>query len=403
MRNCFKTLHNQALPDWRLPSKIGRFPAATNYMPLTLSPDEAQSEVRNWPAFVKNGQEDAFLVHVRHASRRLPYYEKVIGSHSQTTLATIQRILLGASMTASHSKKHLWQGVFPAITTQMHQDGSIDLAGTAKHAEILIDSGVQGIIFLGSLGENQSLLASEKREVMAEMVRAVAKRVPVLSGVAETSTAEAIRYINDCDKLGADGVMLMPAMNYKTPEVEETLTHFRSVAGATQLPIMIYNNPISYGNDITPEMFVELAPIDRFVALKESSGNPRRITDLHNVIEGRYSIFTGVDDLALESSILGIDGWVAGTGIAFPKQNQHLWNLMQARQWEEALKIYRWFTPLLHLDTHVKFVQYIKLCAQENGIGKEWTRAPRLALRGAERESILKIIHDGIRNCPAVP
>ena len=166
---------------------------------------------------------------------------------------------------------------------------------------------------------------------------------------------------------------------------------------------MIYNNPISYGNDITPEMFVELAPIDRFVALKESSGNPRRITDLHNVIEGRYSIFTGVDDLALESSILGIDGWVAGTGIAFPKQNQHLWNLMQARQWEEALKIYRWFTPLLHLDTHVKFVQYIKLCAQENGIGKEWTRAPRLALRGAEREAILKIIHDGIRNCPAVP
>lgn len=306
-------------------------------------------------------------------------------------------------MSSTRAKNHLWQGVFPAITTQMYQDGSIDLDGTAKHANVLIESGVQGIIFLGSLGENQSMTAQEKREVMGEMVKAVGKRVPVLTGVAETSTAEGIRYINDCSKLGVDGAMLMPAMNYKTPDVEETLAHFRAVAAGTHLPIMIYNNPISYGNDITPEMFAELASIDSFVALKESSGNPRRITDLHNVIEGRYSIFTGVDDLALESSILGIDGWVAGTGIAFPKQNQHLWNLMQAGKWDEALKIYRWFTPLLHLDTHVKFVQYIKLCAQENGIGTEWTRAPRLPLRGAEREAILKMIHEGIRNCPQVP
>ncbi len=306
-------------------------------------------------------------------------------------------------MSSSSSKQHLWQGVFPAITTQMHKDGSLNIEGTARHANILIESGVQGIIFLGSLGENQSMLASEKREVIGEMVKAVGGRVPVLSGVAETSTAEAIRYINDCDKLGANGVMLMPAMNYKTPDVEETLAHFRTVASAVQLPIMIYNNPISYGNDITPEMFAELASIDRFVALKESSGNPRRITDLHNTVEGRYSIFTGVDDLALESAILGIDGWVAGTGIAFPKQNQHLWNLMKSGLWDEALKLYRWFTPLLHLDTHVKFVQYIKLCEQETGIGQEWTRAPRLPLQGAERAAILKIIHDGIRTCPAVP
>jgi 4-hydroxy-tetrahydrodipicolinate synthase len=165
---------------------------------------------------------------------------------------------------------------------------------------------------------------------------------------------------------------------------------------------MIYNNPISYGNDITPEMFADLASIDSFVALKESSGNSRRITDLHNIVGSRYSLFTGVDDLVLESAILGIDGWVAGTGIAFPKQNQHLWNLMQAGDWDQARKIYRWFTPLLHLDTHVKFVQYIKLCAQENGIGKEWTRAPRLPLQGAERQAILKIIHDGIRTCPQI-
>lgn len=305
-------------------------------------------------------------------------------------------------MSATPMKKHLWQGVFPAITTQMHQDGSLHLEGTAQHANILIESGVQGLIFLGSLGENQSMTAAEKREVIGEMVRIVGQRVPVLSGVAETSTAEAIRYINDCAKLGADGVMLMPAMNYKTPDVEETLAHFRAVAAGTQLPIMIYNNPISYGNDITPEMFADLASIDSFVALKESSGNSRRITDLHNIVGNRYSLFTGVDDLVLESAILGIDGWVAGTGIAFPKQNQHLWNLMQEGNWEQARKIYRWFTPLLHLDTHVKFVQYIKLCAQENGIGKEWTRAPRLPLQGAERKAILKIIHDGIRTCPQI-
>jgi dihydrodipicolinate synthase/N-acetylneuraminate lyase len=169
------------------------------------------------------------------------------------------------------------------------------------------------------------------------------------------------------------------------------------------LPIMIYNNPISYGNDITPEMFALLAKVRNFVALKESSGNTRRITDLRNTVADRYAIFTGVDDLALESAVLGIDGWVAGTGIAFPDQNQRLWELMQMGRWKEALEIYRWFTPLLHLDTHVKFVQYIKLCVQECSLGKEWTRAPRLPLAGAERKQVLKVIHDGIAACPKVP
>jgi len=294
-----------------------------------------------------------------------------------------------------------WSGVFPAITTQMHEDGSIDIHGTARHAEALIASGVTGIIFLGSLRENQTLLPNEKRSVIEAMVKVVSGRVTVLSGVAESSTFAAIDYIHHVEKVGGDGVMLMPPMLYRGA-AEESLAHFRAVAAGTQLPIMIYNNPISYGNDITPEMFADLASIDSFVALKESSGNSRRITDLHNIVGNRYSLFTGVDDLVLESAILGIDGWVAGTGIAFPKQNQHLWNLMQEGNWEQARKVYRWFTPLLHLDTHVKFVQYIKLCAQENGIGKEWTRAPRLPLQGAERQAILKIIHDGIRTCPQI-
>jgi 4-hydroxy-tetrahydrodipicolinate synthase len=296
-----------------------------------------------------------------------------------------------------------WDGVFPAITTQMHQDGALDLESTARHTEALIESGVTGLVYLGSLGENQAMSGEEKRLVMKEMIRVVAGRIPVLSGVAETSTAEAVRYVRDNEAAGADGFMVMPAMNYKSPDPEETLAHFRTVAAATGLPIMIYNNPIAYGNDITPEMFAQLAGTKNFVALKESSGNTRRITDLHNLLGGRYAIFTGVDDLALESAVLGIDGWVAGTGIAFPKENQYLWDLMKAGEWAKAIEIYRWFTPLLHLDTHVKFVQYIKLCVQECGLGKEWTRAPRLPLSGQERDAVLKIIHAGIEARPAIP
>lgn len=298
-------------------------------------------------------------------------------------------------------RKHVWTGVFPAITTQMHRDGSLDLDATARHAEALIASGIAGLIFLGSLGENQMLSGEEKRLVMAEMVKAVRGRIPVLAGVAETSTAEASRCVSDLGRVGVDGVMLLPAMVYRTPDPHETLEHFRTVAAGTDLPIMIYNNPIAYGNDITPEMFAQLAEIDNFVALKESSGNTRRITDLHNTVGDRFAIFTGVDDLALESAVLGIDGWVAGTGIAFPEHNQRLWDWMRAGEWNKAVELYRWFTPLLHLDVHVKFVQYIKLCVQECGLGKEWTRAPRLPLSGAEREAVLRVIHEGIATAPA--
>lgn len=300
-------------------------------------------------------------------------------------------------------KKPHWQGVFPAITTQLHKDGSLDIDATAAHADALIQSGVSGLVFLGSLGENQTLTGEEKRTLMGEMVKTVFGRVPVLSGVAESSVAEAVRYARDLETLGADGYMLMPPMIYKSPDPRESLHHFKTVARSTGLPVMIYNNPISYGHDITPELFADLASEKKFVALKESSGNPRRITDLHRVVGDRYALFTGVDDLALESAILGIDGWVAGTGIAFPKENQYLWDLIVAGKWAEALEIYRWFTPLLHLDVHPKFVQYIKLAVQETGLGKEWVRAPRLTLTGAERKSVLKIIHDGIAARPKLP
>lgn len=299
--------------------------------------------------------------------------------------------------------QHEWTGVFPAITTQMKRDGSIDLEATARHVEVLVASGITGIVFLGSLGENQTLSGEEKRLVIREMVRCIGGRIPVLSGVAEAATAEAAAYVRDCEKLGADGCMVLPPMSYRTPDPEERIAHFQTVAKSTGLPLMIYNNPISYANEITPEMFARLAKTKNFVAIKESSGDTRKITDLRNLLGDRYALFTGVDNLVLESAILGIDGWVAGTGIAFPAQNQWLWELIQAGDWAKALEVYRWFTPLLHLDVHVKFVQYIKLAVQECGLGREWTRAPRLPLTGAERKAVLKIIHDGIAAAPKAP
>ena len=295
-----------------------------------------------------------------------------------------------------------WQGVFPAATTQLKKDQSLDLDATARHVEALLESGVTGLIMLGSLGENQTLDPEEKRRVLEATVKQVRGRVPVLSGVAEQSTGLAVRYARDVERLGADGFMLLPPMSYKG-DARETAAHFRTVAKATGLPIMIYNNPISYANDITPRMFAELADVQNFVALKESSGDTRRITDLHNTVGDRYSIFTGVDNLALECSILGIDGWVAGTGIAFPRENQYFWELTRRGEWEKAREIYRWFTPLLHLDVHVHFVQYIKLAVQECGLGSEWTRAPRLPIAGEERKQVLKIIHDGISSRPKIP
>ena len=298
--------------------------------------------------------------------------------------------------------KPYWQGVFPAVTTQLKRDQSLDLDATARHIEVLIKSGINGLVVCGSLGENQALDRDEKRRVVACAIEVANGRIPVLSGVAESSTSLAIRYTRDVEELGAAGIMLLPAMLYKG-DSRETLAHFRAVAKSTDLPIMIYNNPISYANDITPQMFAGLADVKNFVALKESSGDVRRITVLHNTVGGRYAIFTGVDDLALEASSLGIDGWVAGSGIAFPAENQYFWELTRRGEWDKAREIYRWFTPLLHLDTNVKFVQYIKLAVQECGLGSEVVRAPRLTLTGEERKRVLKIIHDGIKSRPKIP
>lgn len=295
-----------------------------------------------------------------------------------------------------------WKGVFPAVTTQFKRNQRLDLDSTARHIEALIDSGVQGVIMLGSLGENVAQDPEEKRQVMRCAIEASRGRVPVLSGVAETSTAAACRYAKDMERMGADGLMVLPAMVYKS-DPRETMTHFRTVAESTGLPIIVYNNPLAYGVDITPSMFDELSDVKTLVAIKESSGDVRRITDIINMLGDRYTLFTGVDDLALESIMLGSEGWIAGVGLAFPAENQYLWDLAVAGEWEKAREIYRWYMPLLHLDIPLKFVQYIKLAIQECGLGAEWVRAPRLPLEGAERDAVLAIIHKGIEARPAIP
>lgn len=292
-----------------------------------------------------------------------------------------------------------WQGVFPAITTQFTADGALDLNATAKHIEVLVDSGIKGLVMAGSLGENQTLAPEEKRQLVKHAVEVAGKRIPVLTGVAESSTAAATAFVSDCEKLGAAGFMVMPAMIYKA-DANEAENYFRTVGSATKLPWMLYNNPIGYTVDITAPQLQRLVEMPNLVAIKESSANTRRITELRIALGDRLQIFSGVDDLILQSAALGIDGWVAGTGIAFPKENQCFWELTQAGKWEEARQMYLWFYPLMKLDTHLKFVQYIKLAVQEVGLGKEYVRAPRLVLSGAEREQVLKVIHHGIANRP---
>jgi 4-hydroxy-tetrahydrodipicolinate synthase len=297
--------------------------------------------------------------------------------------------------------KGQWRGVLPAAVTHFHDDESLDLPATMNHLDAMIAAGVHGLIMLGTVGENCSLEYQEKLAVLRATVEHVGGRVPVLTGVAECSTRLACRFAADAEKIGVNGLMVLPAMVYKA-DGREAMAHFRTVAKASGLPIMIYNNPVSYTVDITPEMFVDLADEAKFTAIKESSDNVRRITDLKNLCGDRYTLLCGVDDLVLEAVMLGAEGWVSGLVNAFPAENRLLWDLALSGRHDEALKVYRWYTPLLHLDCHIKLVQYIKLAVKECGFGSEKTRAPRLPLAGEERERIVKLIRKGIATRPQV-
>jgi 4-hydroxy-tetrahydrodipicolinate synthase len=289
--------------------------------------------------------------------------------------------------------KNNWQGIYPAATTQFRADGQLDIPATLRCLDRLLEARVDGLIMLGTVGENCSLEYGEKLDVLRATIEHASGRVPVLTGVAEYTTALACRFAGDAQRAGVNGLMVLPAMVYKS-DSRETVAHYRTVARASDLPIMIYNNPVSYNVDITPAMFADLADEAKFVAIKESSENVRRVTDLRNACGDRFTLFGGVDDLVLESLVLGVDGWVSGLVNAFPAESRKLWDLAKSGRWDEARRIYRWFTPLLHLDTHVKLVQYIKLVMQECGIGSEHVRPPRLPLVGEERERILRLVRE---------
>jgi dihydrodipicolinate synthase/N-acetylneuraminate lyase len=293
-----------------------------------------------------------------------------------------------------------WRGVFPAATTQFSADYAVNVDGTMQHLQQMVDAGVHGLILLGTVGENCSIEYGDKLDLLRSAVQRFKSRVPVIAGVAEYTTALACRFAADAEDVGVDGLMLLPAMVYKS-DPRETIAHFRAVAKTVDLPIICYNNPVSYGVDITPEMFDDLADEARFVAIKESSENCRRITDIKNRCGDRYALFCGVDDLALESVMLGAVGWVSGLVNAFPAENRMLWDLAVAGRYE-AVELYRWYTPLLHLDTHPKLVQYIKLAMAVRGIGSEVCRPPRLPLVEPERSRILSIVECAIASRPTV-
>lgn len=295
-----------------------------------------------------------------------------------------------------------WSGVFPAVTTKFRKDFSLDLEAMRLHFAGQIAAGVDGLIIAGSLGESGSLTTEEKQTILKLALEVSNGRVPVLMCVAESTTAAACEFVKLSADNGADGFMLLPPMRYVSDR-RETLAYLRAVAAAAPLPIMIYNNPVAYGVDVTPEMFAELASESRFTAIKESSDNVRRITDIRNLTGDRYRIFIGVDNLALESLMLGADGWVAGLVCAFPEETVAIYRLARAGLYEEALAIYRWFMPLLHLDVSTKLVQNIKLAEALAGRGTETVRPPRLPLEGEERKQVMSIISTALETRPALP
>ncbi|MCV2419821.1 dihydrodipicolinate synthase family protein [Paucibacter sp. DJ2R-2] len=301
------------------------------------------------------------------------------------------------SSLASHLPR--WTGVFPAVTTKFKPNEDLDIAEMERHFEFQIQNGVHGLVTGGSLGEASTLTLEEKLEVAATALRVSAGRVPVLANVSETSTRNAIRYVEAAAKLGVQGLMLMPAVLYPA-DTREAMANVRTIAEAAQLPIMIYNNPVSYRVDLKPEDMAELADCEWLVAIKESTDNIRRITDLRNTLGTRYQLFIGVDDLSFEALALGCEGLLAGLCDAFPAETVAIYKLMQAKRYDEALKIYQWFMPLLHLDVSAKLVQNIKLAEAMAGVGNEIVRRPRLPLVGAERERVTAIIQKGLDTRP---
>lgn len=295
-----------------------------------------------------------------------------------------------------------WGGVMPAVTTKFTDNDELDLVMFEKNINAQLDAGVHGIILGGTLGEASTLLDEEKRTLVREAVRVVNGAVPVIINIAEQTTKTAIEAARKAEEDGAKGLMMLPPMRYKADD-RETVTYYKAVANSTSLPIMIYNNPVDYGIEVTIDMFEELLECENIQAVKESTRDLSNLTRMKNRFGDRIKILSGVDTLALESLFMGADGWVAGLVCAFPAETVAIYELAKAGRSQEALEIYRWFLPLLELDINSKLVQNIKLAEVATGIGTENVRAPRLPLIGEERNTVLNIIENGIKSRPSLP
>jgi len=296
----------------------------------------------------------------------------------------------------------VWKGVMPALTTKFTAKDELDLKLFDKNLKFQLASGVDGIILGGSLGEASVLTTEEKERLVKFAVESVAGKVPVILNIAEGSTREALQQAAYAKEWGAQGLMILPPMRYSADH-RETVTWFKTVAGSTDLPVMIYNNPVDYKTEVTLGMFDELAECPNIQAVKESTRDVSNVTRMLNRFGDRFKILCGVDTLAMEEMLMGADGWVAGLVCAFPAETVAVYRLVKAGRTEEALAIYRWFLPVLELDIHSKLVQYIKLAEVQTGIGSEFVRAPRLPLEGKERERILKVIGEAVATRPALP
>ena len=292
-----------------------------------------------------------------------------------------------------------WSGVFPAATTQFKPDLTIDYGATQRMQDALVNDGVDGLVIMGTVGEGNSLDAEEKRKMIAATVEAARGRVPVIVGVSELTTPRGVALSQDAERLGASGLMVLPAMVY-VPTEEELVTHFRTIAEATKLPIMLYNNPPAYRVSISCETLKHLSALKNVVCIKESAPDTRRFTDIANAVGDGLVMFAGLDDVALEGAVLGAQGWVSGLTNAFPKESLALWRAATTGDLAKARAIYRWFMPMLHLDAEHDLVQSIKLAEQIMGRGSERVRPPRHPLTGARRAYVTEIVETAAARRP---
>ena len=297
-------------------------------------------------------------------------------------------------------ERHDWHGVFAAITTPFRADHSVDHDALAHHVSWMIDSGCRGIVPIGSLGESATLTFAEKVDIVRACRRAAAGRVPVVPGIAGLATAECVALAREAERAGCDGIMALPAYVYYS-DWREARAHYSAVIAATPLSCMLYNNPIAYRTDVTASQFAELVERHQNLhAIKESSGDVRRVTAVRELVGDRAAVFAGLDDMILEAVPAGASGWIAGRVNALPEESVRVFELASSGKWDDATTLYHWFLPLLRMDTVPKFVQLIKLAQAEVGRGTTTVRPPRLPLEGAELADALAVIRRQLAHRP---